>query len=93
MYDGWCMLVNWCWIISSDNQVKTEIIQRYKNEEFTFEEAFDHMPKLKIQLESRPRIYDDYEEEEEEDEYVDSDSEDDLPTHEIEASWKWINLW
>ena len=44
------------------------------------------MPKLKIQLESRPRIYDDYEEEEEEDEYVDSDSEDDLPTHEIEAS-------
>ena len=51
------------------------------------------MPKLTIQLESRPRIYDDYEEEEEEDEYVDSDSEDDLPTHEIEASWKWINLW
>ena len=46
------------------------------------------MPKLKIQLESRPRIYDDYQEEEEEDEYVDGDSEDDLPTHEIEASLK-----
>ena len=44
------------------------------------------MPKLKIKLESRPRIYDDYEEEEEEDEYVDSDSEDDLPIHEIEVS-------
>ena len=41
------------------------------------------MPKFKIQVESRPRIYDYYEEEEEEDEYVDSD---DLPTHEIEAS-------
>ena len=44
------------------------------------------MPKLKKQVDSRPRIYDDYEEEEEEDEYVDSDSEDDRPTHEIEAS-------
>ena len=43
------------------------------------------MPKLTSQLESRPRIYDDYEAEEGEDEYVDSDSEDDLPTHEIEA--------
>ena len=56
-----------------------------KNEEFTFEKAFE--------VDSRPQIYDDYEEEEEEDEYVDSDSEDDRPTHEIEASWKWINLW
>ena len=44
------------------------------------------MRKLKIQLESRPRIYDEYEEEEKEDEYVDGDSEDDLPSHEIEAS-------
>ena len=67
---------------SKNNRNNTEI----QNEEFTYEEAVDHMPKLKIQLESRPRIYDDYEEEEEEDEYVDSDSEDDLPTHEIEAS-------
>ena len=59
---------------SNRNRNNTEI----QNEEFTSEKAFE--------VDSRPQIYDDYEEEEEEDEYVDSDSEDDLPTHEIEAS-------
>ena len=35
-------------------------------------------------MSSRPRIHDDYEEEQEDDKYDNSESEDDLPTHEAD---------
>ena len=83
MANGKCMMVGVCWLIDVGSYLPTvkQKQKKYKDikdEEFTFEKAFE--------VDSRPQIYDDYEEEEEEDEYVDSDSEDDRPTHEIEAS-------
>ena len=65
------------------------MIQRCPNDEFTFEEAFNHMQKGQ-QLDTRPQICDDYEEQED-DEYENTDSEHILPTHETEQIDDGIN--